>query len=162
MDNCYNCGLPYDAIGGAGRSLPLETKPQTAFRQRASKHTVWCCSDECAIQALAQAKYGTATHKWPVTLTEFRQIEGIPFLRRLDAGLTVTKPTRQTRINKGVEEGDFEKLGLPHAELLEPLEAGFRNAGGRPRQHLSAAAKQRAYRQRVKVSPAKIASEVAV
>ena len=137
---CENCGLPSDSVASDGYVFALETRPDNKFQHRSTKHRVWCCSKECVIQALAQNKYGPATHKWPVTLAEFRQLEGEPFLR----SLTVTKYPPQTRINIGSDESLFENV------TTDALE-GFRNAprrSGRPKQHLSAAARQRAYRDR--------------
>lgn len=141
METCENCGLPSDANSSTGFAFALETRPDNRFRHRSTKHRVWCCSKECVIQALAQNKYGPATHKWPVTLAEFRQLEGETSFR----GLTVTKYPPQTRINTGSDEGSFEKVALPPTE-------GFRNASGRPKRHVSAAARQRAYRDRQRAS----------
>ena len=138
---CENCGLPSDAVASDGYAFSLETRPDNKFQHRSTKHRVWCCSKECGIQSLARNKYGEASHKWPVTLAEFRQLEGEPFFR----GLTVTKYPLQTRINTGSDEGLFEKVALPSTE-------GFRNAAGRPKRHLSAAARQRAYRDRQRAS----------
>jgi hypothetical protein len=84
--NCENCGLPSDATTSAGFAFALETRPETKYQHRSTQHRVWSCTKECVIQALAQNKYGTATHKWPVTLAEFRQLEGEPFFRRLGDG----------------------------------------------------------------------------
>ena len=80
---CENCGLPSGATASAGFSFDLETRPENKFQHRTSKHLVWACSKECVIQALAQNKYGAATREWPVTLAEFRQLEGEPFFRGL-------------------------------------------------------------------------------
>ena len=136
-ETCDNCGLPSGSIVSAGHSFSLETRPTSAYQHRSTKHRVWSCSRECGIQSLARNKYGEASYKWPVTLAEFRQLEGEPFFR----GLTVTKYPPQTRINTGSDEGLFEKVALPPTE-------GFRNASGRPKRHISAAARQRAYRER--------------
>jgi hypothetical protein len=141
METCENCGLPSDAIAYAGFAFALETRPDNKYQHRSTKHRVRCCSKECVIQALAQNKYGPATHKWLVTLAEFRQLEGEPFFR----GLTVTKCPPQTRINTGSDEGLFEKVALPPTE-------GFRNASGRPKTYPTAAARQRAYRDRQRAS----------
>lgn len=135
--NCENCGLPDDATASAGFAFDLETRPENKFQHRSTKHRVWACSKECVIQALAQNKYGPTTHKWPVTLAAFRQLEGEPFFR----GLSVTKYPPRTRVNTGSDEGLFEKETLPHAG------ATFVTLG-RPKTHPTAAARQRAYRER--------------
>lgn len=68
---CENCGLPSGSVKGDGVSLVIEATPENRF-QRTRRRTVWCHSEECAIQCLAIAKYGLATHKWPITLAQFR------------------------------------------------------------------------------------------
>jgi hypothetical protein len=68
---CHNCGLPQGTLSSAGRSIQITAKLEYG-QKRARKQTVWCCTDECAVQALGQAKYGLATSKWPVTLSQFR------------------------------------------------------------------------------------------
>jgi hypothetical protein len=73
MESCYNCGLPADCVSGDGLKVVLHVRPQPGEKfKRERKQTVWCCRDECAIQSLAIARYGPATHKWPITLAEFR------------------------------------------------------------------------------------------
>jgi hypothetical protein len=71
MENCHNCGLPADCITGGGVKVTLDVRAQGKY-QRDRKQTVWCHSEECAIQALAIALYGPEMHKWPITLAEFR------------------------------------------------------------------------------------------
>lgn len=68
--NCHNCGLP-DPGTKKGHSITITIKPENGF-QRQRKVTVWTCCDECRVQALGQAKYGPATHRWPITLAQFR------------------------------------------------------------------------------------------
>ena len=65
---CETCGIPHN---GKGRNLVITRKPENGF-QRAKKITVWCCSNECSHQTLAIAKYGAASHRWPITLAQFR------------------------------------------------------------------------------------------
>jgi len=74
-DSCHNCGLPADCIPGV--KVVLHVRPQGKY-QRDRKQTVWCHSEECAIQALAIARYGPASHKWPITLAEFRSTNPLP------------------------------------------------------------------------------------
>jgi hypothetical protein len=69
--NCENCGLPPGATHDPGRTFEITKRALNAFH-RDRKATVWACSDECAIQALGVAKYGSATHRWPITLAQFR------------------------------------------------------------------------------------------
>jgi hypothetical protein len=71
MSVCHNCGCPPGALKSAGRSIQVATALEYG-QKRARKTTVWVCTDECAVQALGQAKYGTNTCKWPVTLNQFR------------------------------------------------------------------------------------------
>lgn len=73
MENCHNCGLPAACISGSGRKVVLHVRPRPGEKfKREHRCTVWCCGDKCAIQALAIARYGPATHKWPITLAQFR------------------------------------------------------------------------------------------
>jgi hypothetical protein len=67
---CYNCGLPEGTNGDKGRSIQITLKPENGY-QRSRKLSVWCCSDECSVQALGLAKWGPS-HKWPVSLAKFR------------------------------------------------------------------------------------------
>lgn len=73
MENCENCGLPAWAVEGSGVSITIEEKGENRF-QRTRKRTVWCHSQECAIQRLAIAKYGKDASKWPITLAQFRAL----------------------------------------------------------------------------------------
>ena len=133
---CENCGLPERALTSAGYSFRLESAKEK-FKTRAGRRTVWCCSGECVIQSLARNKYGESSHKWPVTLAEFRQLEGQAFLERLECYETSPQSVDSTDPKNG-QNGKLAPLPV----------GGFRNASGRPKQHLSAAAKQRAYRAR--------------
>jgi len=134
---CENCGLPSGSIVSAGYSFSLETRPTSAYQHRSTKHRVWCCSRECGIQSLARNKYGETSHRWPITLAEFRQLEGERFFRRFDRYETPSQVVE----NNDPKMGLFEKVALPHTEE-------FRNASGRPKRHVSPAARQRAYRER--------------
>lgn len=140
---CENCALPSESIASVGFDFSLETRPDNKFQHRSTKHKIWCCSGECVIQSLARNKYGEASHKWPVTLAEFRQIEGIPFLRSLQRSDRDEIPS-QVIDNKDSEKGLFE-------EMTNDALEGFRNAprrSGRPKTHFTAADRQRAYRDR--------------
>ena len=143
---CENCGLPSDVIASKGFVFTLETRPDNKYQHRSTKHKVWCCSKECTIQALAQNKYGVATSKWPVTLAEFRQMEGNPFVRGLDQSDRYEIPSQ-------VIENTDPEIGLFGNVTTDALE-GFRNApkpskrSGRPKTHSTAADRQRAYRER--------------
>lgn len=74
---CENCGLPSWAVSGPGMSISIEDRPENRF-QRTRRRTVWCHSEECAVQCLAISKYGRASHKWPITLAEFRATQSQP------------------------------------------------------------------------------------
>lgn len=70
--SCRNCGLPEGTNPSPGRNVSITLAPEYgAKRQR--KVSVWCCSDECAWQALGTAKYGPS-HRWPISLAKFRSI----------------------------------------------------------------------------------------
>jgi hypothetical protein len=68
---CENCGLPSWAVSGPGVTITMQDQPENRF-QRTRKRTAWCHNEECAVQALAVSKYGRASHKWPMTLAQFR------------------------------------------------------------------------------------------
>lgn len=71
MVSCHNCATPPGSCIGKGRHIEVTAKPEYGDK-RTRKATVWCCSDECAVQSLAIAKYGAASHKWPISLAKFR------------------------------------------------------------------------------------------
>lgn len=66
---CHNCGLPKGEK--PGRDVQLTLRSDGHFR-RERRVTVWCHDDECAIEAMAIARYGLDTSKWPITLAQFR------------------------------------------------------------------------------------------
>jgi hypothetical protein len=70
-ETCHNCGLPSDCCPSKGYKIQITRKADNEYC-RESKRTVWCHSKECALQALAVAKYGPTTHRWPITLAQFR------------------------------------------------------------------------------------------
>lgn len=70
---CENCGIPPGAKNSPGETLQIIRPAENAFKGK-RKSTVWVCCEECAIQATAVSKYGVATHKWPVTLSQFRTL----------------------------------------------------------------------------------------
>jgi len=83
LENCQNCAMPENVSTHPGVKVVLNVRPQGKY-ERERKQTVWCCSDECAIQALAVAHYGPSTHKWPITLAQFRAMN--PLRGSLNAG----------------------------------------------------------------------------
>lgn len=68
--NCHNCSLP-DTGNGKGHNVTITIKPENGY-QRQRKATVWTCCKECAVQAVGVAKYGLATHRWPISLAQLR------------------------------------------------------------------------------------------
>jgi len=92
---CENCGLPMWAVSGPGVSIIIEDRPENRF-QRTRKRTVWCHDDECAVQCLAISKYGRATHKWPITLAQFRATKPLEQFSAQEAGT----PKRQRASRK--------------------------------------------------------------
>lgn len=69
--NCENCGLPEGALPDPGLQIKITRHAENGFH-RDKTVSVWCCSRECAIEALAVSKFGPASHKWPITLAQFR------------------------------------------------------------------------------------------
>jgi len=69
--NCYNCAMPPGTLASQGRDVKIVVRAENNFK-RDHKVTVWCCSDECAIQTAYQARYGRATHRAPISLNQFR------------------------------------------------------------------------------------------
>lgn len=68
---CENCGLPSWTVSGLGVSMTIEDRPENRY-QKTRKRTAWCHNEQCAVQVLAVSKYGRASHKWPITLAQFR------------------------------------------------------------------------------------------
>jgi hypothetical protein len=143
---CVNCALPSNCLSTPGRKIAIQSRPENGF-QKERKRTVWVCTDECAHQALAIAKYGPSTHKWPIRLAQFRAMNPL----RPISGQTVTKTIAETRINSGSEDANFPGRLLPHHDLVSVTPKGrLRRKGGRPRTWRSEAEgnrqRQRAYR----------------
>ena len=146
---CHNCGLPSDCAYSSGRNVILEVAPDDHYgRKRSSKKTVWCCSGECATQTMAISKYGPSTHKWPITLAQFRAMNPLPPI----SGQTVTETISETSINSGVAEGLEAKIDLRDIEGVSVTPPAPITRNGRPRKWHSDAEgnrqRQRAYRQR--------------
>jgi hypothetical protein len=102
MAVCHNCGLPEKALSNPGHTLRVTSKAENNFH-RDRKVGVWVCCDECAVQALGVSKYGPATHKWPVTLSQFRSTRPLrdletPTVPRGAATLASGKRTAENRI----------------------------------------------------------------
>ena len=138
METCHNCGLPSDCFMSEGYKIQITRKAENAYG-RDSKRTVWCHSKECALQALAIAKYGASTHRWPVTLAQFRAT------RPLD-GLDRTETIAESRINTEAPEALFENLEQTPTDPLSVRFTGSRRKGGRPRKWASESERLRAYR----------------
>jgi hypothetical protein len=68
---CHNCGLPKGSISNLGRSISVKGDAKFGDKNTRSRQ-VWCCCDECAVQALGISAYGLATFRWPITLAQFR------------------------------------------------------------------------------------------
>jgi len=81
VNTCENCGLPSRCVEGEGITIQIEAKAENKF-QRTRKRTVWCHSDECAIQCLGLSKYGNDTSRWPITLSQFRATKSLEAFRR--------------------------------------------------------------------------------
>ncbi len=143
-ENCFNCGLPTDRVSGKGRILVLSLKPGNRFC-RQTKRTVWVCSDDCAFQTLAISKYGTATHKWPVTLAQFKATNPLPLSEDCHRPETIA----ERRINSGSSEPENKLLDQPYLDLVSGRKSGRKTRiGGRPRKWKSDAERKRAYRRK--------------
>jgi hypothetical protein len=146
--NCSNCGLPSWGTNSKGFCLKLKTKPRFG-KTRCTKHTVWVCSEECAYQALAVARYGPAASRWPVTLAQFRSMTDLKPFTVPDEGSDVTKSTLQDVDSTGPKTGLFSIMA---PEAMEGMEGGFpsQKQRGRPRKEsrLSGAERTRRYRQK--------------
>jgi hypothetical protein len=134
MNNCENCGLPEWAVEGKGCSVVIEEKPENSYK-RTRRRTVWCHSEECAVQALAISKYGRASHKWPVTLAQFRGIEELSAVTK-NTPNRIDSKERKTALNAIMDPGPIPRL--------------FVTKRGRPRKEaaLSGAERMRDYRAR--------------
>ena len=68
--SCHSCGMPPGTTSNPGRHVEVTLEPEYGSK-RQRKVKVWCCCDECAVQALGTAKWGPS-HKWPISLAKFR------------------------------------------------------------------------------------------
>lgn len=68
---CENCGLPEGVTNNKGLRITITRRAENNFK-RDTKAAVWVCSRECGIQASGVSQYGASTHKWPVTLAQYR------------------------------------------------------------------------------------------
>jgi hypothetical protein len=127
-----------------GFKIRIEIGPKK-FRG-ASKRMVWCHDEECAVQTLAVSRYGVASHRWPITLAQFRSLPEVKELIRRSACYEIP--------SQGVDSTS-PKNGKSQ-ELTSDAQNQFRNAEnpvkrkGRPKQYASAASRQRAYRDRTR------------
>src|SRR5207253_637553 len=112
-ETCHNCGLFSDCVS-SGVRIALTIRAG-AYRPRDSKRTIWCCSDECAIQALGIARFGPAASKWPITLSQFRSTNPLAELKRSN----VTKTPQKVVDSKGPKDGILATL------TQEPMEGVF-------------------------------------
>jgi hypothetical protein len=78
---CENCGLPSWEVTSDGIVIEIEDNAENKF-QRTRKRSVWCHSDECAIQTLMLSKYGKDTSRFPITLAQFRATKPLDAFRR--------------------------------------------------------------------------------
>lgn len=148
MESCENCGLPTWVVGSQGILLKLETQKRFG-KTRCTKHTVWVCSEECAYQALAVARYGNAASKWPVTLVQFRAMTDLKPFTVPDEGSDVTKSTLQDVDSTGPKTGLFS-IVAPEAIIRAEGEFPLQKRRGRPRKEFSLSGAERARRHRQK------------
>jgi hypothetical protein len=135
VNYCENCGLPEWAVSGTGVPVKITVKPVSRFKRRASTKTVWCHDEECALQALAISKYGRASHKWPITLAQFRAMYKLSARHEKSLQNADSKTS-----SEGLNQKSISEHGLPI----------FVTQKGRPRKSrvLSDAERARAYRVR--------------
>jgi hypothetical protein len=74
--SCVSCGFPSHGVTG-GRTLVLAVKAANRFC-RETRRTVWTCCDHCAYQALAIARFGSVSSKWPVSFAQFITTNPLP------------------------------------------------------------------------------------
>ena len=70
---CHNCGLPERALSQDGQTIQIQLAAGYG-EKRPRRSTVWVCTEECALQAMAQSRYGSASSKWPVNLDQARTV----------------------------------------------------------------------------------------
>jgi hypothetical protein len=119
--SCENCGLPVWAVSGPGMSITIHDQAENRF-QRTRTRTVWCHDDECAVQCLAISKYGRATHKWPITLAQFRATKPLEQFRAQPAG--TQKRTRASRKAKDLVWGTSTPMATAKTVKAASLESG--------------------------------------
>ena len=126
--------MDFPATSTEGVEVTLQIRAENSF-QRNHKRTVWCHSEECAVQALGQARYGSVTHKWPITLAQFRSTHPLS---------GVTKNTIQPSDSKEPE------MALSAILTPEAIPQKSLRKRGRPRKGkaLIAAERMQAYRAR--------------
>jgi hypothetical protein len=114
---CENCGLPSWAVSGDGVQVTIQQKPENRY-QKTRRRTVWCHSEECAVECLAFSKYGRATHKWPLSLAEFRSTQ--PLRETVQ-----TMPGKRIRASRKAKQLAWGLSPMPTAktEISSPLES---------------------------------------
>jgi hypothetical protein len=137
---CHNCGMPSDCINGQGRRLRITFRATRRFERNRTR-AVWCCSDGCAVQVLAVARYGPASYKWPIASSQFRALDPL-------GGPTVTKVPLETRINGGSNDGLFRDVDPEPIPGVSSRSGPFKRKNGRPRKWANPAERNRAYRRR--------------
>jgi hypothetical protein len=142
--NCENCGLPDDCTARLGCFVVLRLRPENQFC-REQRRKVWCCSEECARQA-AFLQLETRSSRDTIT----RLLGGKPIsyqeFRRLPLEIVKARSERYETPSEVIDSTSpktikNEVMALPHAGV------SFVTLG-RPKTHPSAAARQRAYRDR--------------
>jgi len=118
MNNiCHNCGLPEGALRNVGQTISITAATEFGDK-RTRKHSVWCCTDECAVQALAISKYGKSSFRWPITLAQFRAMNPLKEVSPVTA-----KRSRASRKVKDLIWGASETLPTAKSSDLSSLES---------------------------------------
>ena len=136
MKTCQSCGLPDYGCDNAGFNFQIAFRAANKFL-RDSKRTAWCCSEECAVQTLVTAKYGEVTHRWPISLAEFKKTpECRSFLQGIRSDVT----------NSPSQPVDSTEAKTPK---IHSMRGRYTRKPGRKAKFASNAEKQKAYRERV-------------
>jgi hypothetical protein len=115
---CENCGLPSWAVSGDGVEVTIQQRPENRY-QKTRRRVVWCHNEECAVQCLAGSRHGRATHKWPLSLAEFRATQPLRETAQ-------TLPDKRMRASRRAKQLVWGLGPMPTAktDISSPLESG--------------------------------------
>ena len=143
-ETCFDCGLPSDCTERRGCCIVLRVRPENGFR-REQHRRVWCCSEECARHAAFLQLEARSTRDTITRLFGGKSISYSEFLR-LPLEL-VKRGSERYEIPSEVIDSINPKTAKNEVMALPHAGPSFVTRG-RPRTHPTAAARQRAYRDR--------------